>query len=417
MDNLQQFLVDNTHKIPKNFDWQFYISYHKDVYNRGFTTEDLAKYHYVVYGKTENRIYHSESMIDCFISDEQTTSNSMAIFIDVPPKELLFAGYHSFFNDISLVIDQFDEIIIIATNINRNNIQTFPLYTKYPKKIKFLEYQNINKLKYEPKIIYVYNSYYFLKAKNHFNTTKIIYYCQEYEAGFHPFGDKFLLSEKAIYNSKNLIISTSILENYLKSKNLIDHKKQNILITQPKIDLIENITLQKTKNIFFYFRPERWNSRNLPYLILNTAKIISDKYPEYNLYLGGATNLSDIYHELQDVSNNIHIRTKMTYKDYTQHIADMNLVVALIYSAHPGVIPFQSAMSGIPSITNIYDNRDKVYLSKISKNLFGFDPIKDKLETIIDEALCYPKGDKEFNMKLYADITSSIINFQEKILT
>lgn len=60
MDNLQQFLVDNTDKVPKDFDWNFYVTYYADLSQADINNEILAKYHYIMYGKDEKRLYKSD---------------------------------------------------------------------------------------------------------------------------------------------------------------------------------------------------------------------------------------------------------------------------------------------------------------------------------------------------------------------
>jgi hypothetical protein len=77
------------------------------------------------------------------------------------------------------------------------------------------------------------------------------------------------------------------------------------------------------------------------------------------------------------------------------------LVVSLIYSAHPGVVAFQAAASGIPTITNVFENRNEAFLKSISTNLIPFDPVRQDLFKLIQLSLDLPKGNKSFNESVY----------------
>ena len=97
----------------------------------------------------------------------------------------------------------------------------------------------------------------------------------------------------------------------------------------------------------------------------------------------------------------IWITSKLPYDDYTQIICSCDLVVSLIYSAHPGVVAFQAAASGIPTITNVFENRNEAFLKSISTNLIPFDPVRQDLFKLIQLSLDLPKGNKSFNESVY----------------
>jgi hypothetical protein len=48
------------YNLPKDFDWKFYISYHKDLSLAGIETEKDAINHYFSHGRSENRIYKGD---------------------------------------------------------------------------------------------------------------------------------------------------------------------------------------------------------------------------------------------------------------------------------------------------------------------------------------------------------------------
>ena len=81
-------------------------------------------------------------------------------------------------------------------------------------------------------------------------------------------------------------------------------------------------------------------------------------------------------------------------------------LVSLIHSAHPGVIAFQAAASGIPTVTNVFGRRDAALLRRISDNIVPYDPVHDSLLDCIERALTMDKGRPSFDASLYAGAAS-----------
>ena len=100
--------------------------------------------------------------------------------------------------------------------------------------------------------------------------------------------------------------------------------------------------------------------------------------------------------------NSVYIINKLPKKDYIRLISSCDVVVSMIYSAHPGVIAFQAAASGIPTVTNVFENRDATMLTQISENILPYDPLQDDLLELIEKALTMPKGIKSFNGALFS---------------
>lgn len=113
----------------------------------------------------------------------------------------------------------------------------------------------------------------------------------------------------------------------------------------------------------------------------------------------------------------IYVLSKLSKQAYIDLITSCDLVVSMIYSPHPGIIAFQAAASGIPAITNIFENRDKHLLCNISKNIVPYDPVRDNLLELIEYALTLPKGNKSFNESLYSGHQDgSLLDFINDIL-
>lgn len=53
----------NIKKIPKEFDWEFYVSNNRDLQKANINTKSKAMSHYIAYGKKEERIYSRKQLI------------------------------------------------------------------------------------------------------------------------------------------------------------------------------------------------------------------------------------------------------------------------------------------------------------------------------------------------------------------
>jgi hypothetical protein len=87
-------------------------------------------------------------------------------------------------------------------------------------------------------------------------------------------------------------------------------------------------------------------------------------------------------------------------------VARIFALVSLIHSAHPGVIAFQAAASGIPTVTNVFGRRDAALLRRISDNIVPYDPVHDSLLDCIERTLTMDKGRPSFDASLYASAAS-----------
>ena len=64
------------------------------------------------------------------------------------------------------------------------------------------------------------------------------------------------------------------------------------------------------------------------------------------------------------------------------------------------------------------DNRSAQLLRKISTNIVPFDPVRDNLLDLIEDALKMPKGMKSFNKQLYSEPqTQSLESFIDAVLS
>ncbi|MCF8365322.1 MAG: glycosyltransferase [Bacteroidales bacterium] len=308
-------------------------------------------------------------------------------------KDLFYAGYNAFFKDFMPVFDHFPKIVIAVDN---ENIEP-ELATNYCSRIEVMKLRNLSEIEYLPDVILCFSNHQVNKAlRICTNPEKIVYYCQEYEAGFFPYGTEYIEAQSAIAKSKNIILSTELLKNFLEQEGLISHS--NVFITSPDIEILD-VAPEKTKKLFFYFRPEYFHTRNIPEVLWEAVHEFCKRHTGHELFLAGTI---DTRFSIDINGNAVYVISKLPKEDYNRLLSSCDVAVAMIYSAHPGVIAFQAAASGIPTVTNIFKNRDAQMLKGISENIIPFDPVRENLCDKVEEALRQVKGNKHFNRNFFS---------------
>ncbi len=319
--------------------------------------------------------------------------SSLVIIVPYLRRDLFFAGYSAFFDEISTLFDSFQEITILVL---MDGFDT-SLVSKYSDRIRVLGHHNAGVIKHAPDLIFCFDYETFFMAKDIFNDlSRTVYYCQDFEPGFYPYGTKYIRALAAVALSKNLVVSTPLLRDFLQQRGLLS--AANVFVTSPAIDTYP-VAAKKTRKLFFYFRPEAFNSRNLPEFIMEAVQEFSRKHSGYELYLVGTVGTG---YSVRVESNEVYVLSKLPKEAYRDLLTSCDVVISLIYSAHPGVVAFQAAASGIPTVTNTFENRDAAHLRKISANIVPYDPLRESLFLCIEEALLMDKGRPSFNLPLYA---------------
>jgi len=403
-----------------DFDENFYLNVHRDV------AEVIAKgdyscgyIHYCLAGQYERRVWSNHQLEQIFsimpnfpdgffapvnIRPLPRCSTDLSnlprspepfflIFFSHLQDDLFFAGYTEFFHDFSPIFSRFPKIILSVESEKFNP----GLVTRYSNRIEVIQAKEVARLQYRPDLLLCHNTRLFTKGKQLFNDpNRIIYNCQDFEPGFFPYGAEYVEAEKAIADSRNIIVSTDLLRNFLDDRHLLNQKR--VFTTSPKIEPFD-VPPEKTKRIFFYFRPESFNQRNLPETLMEVAEDFCRKHRGYEIYMVGSV---DTRYSYRINGTPIYVISRLPKKEYIQLISSCDVVVSMIYSAHPGVVAFQAAASGIPTVTNVFGNRTALLLKQISENIVPYDPVRENLLELIEVALNMPKGKKSFNRVLYS---------------
>lgn len=104
MTTQSHLIVDTKeYKIPLDFDYQLYLKYNPDLGEKGINNEELARKHFLLFGRHESRIYKKESLINgsididfdpiFYISEYPDVASYYQNAINIPQNEKLFHHY------------------------------------------------------------------------------------------------------------------------------------------------------------------------------------------------------------------------------------------------------------------------------------------------------------------------------------
>lgn len=418
-----------------DFDESFYLAAHADVAAEVARGGASCGYvHYCLTGQFENRIYSDRALRRRFGLGPTCPAGALApvdrapernsIVLDHLPdgpkstllilfshlqEEFFFGGYAEFFKDYVPLFERFDRVVLSVQH------PTFDksLAARYCDRIEVIPFREVAAFKYRPTLVVAFNSHLTELAHKMLPSLpeRIVYYCQDFEAGFFPLGVDYVIGERAIAQSRNLVVSTELLRKYLQQRGLLED--QNVFVTRPRIEPLP-VAPNKTRRLFLYYRPEGFHRRNLPELLKEAVVDFCEKHPGYEIFLVGSVAATYSY---KVNGTQVYVLSKLPKNEYVELISSCDVVVSMIYSAHPGIIAFQAAASGIPTVTNTFENRDAALLRRISSNIVPYDPVRDTLMGAIEQALAMPKGQRSFDEALYSGrLGPTIAEFHDTIL-
>ena len=420
--------------IPEDFDEDFYLAVNDDVATAVRSGDFTSGYeHFQIHGEGEGRvwsnrtglatfdrqagfgsgIYYPETMRNFFARRawKPTLSGHRAhgqLLILVPHlrTELFYAGYSSFFAECAGVAQDFSDVKVVCID---NKIAPGILDAYLPDALVVSARDMGDEPLDEPDLVITFDGNTTLIACDDLGLrARTIYYCQDFESGFHPYGLAFTRALRALHLCDNLVISTPQLRDFLDSRGLLTARE--VCVTVPKVTKLASRPTV-SRRIFVYFRPEYFNTRNMADYLLPKILQFCDANTGYEFFLVGtvATDLAFTYE-----GNSIVVLSKLDFEDYEDIVMSSEVAISMIYSAHPGVVAFQTALSGIPTITNVFDNRSAEEVRRLSPNLIPLDIVRDSFADVFERAMAHTPVAQE-SFEFGADGESSSVEFMRRI--
>ena len=396
-------------EIPDDFDDEFYLAAHDDVADAVENGDFTSGYdHYLKFGRDEGRPWSNKSGLAPFgrraslgaglytpqtllytlpkriwapSLSGQRARGQLLIMVQHLRAELFYAGYSSFFAECAEVAVDFREVRVICFD---HEIAPGLIERYLPGARIDAARDIIGDPIDEPDLVLTFDTASTLVACDELGLAhRTIYYCQDFEAGFHPYGYNYVLSLRALHIAQYIVISTPQLRNFLERGGHLNTR--NIRVTVPVVKKLSART-RVPRRVFVYFRPEHFNTRNMADLLMRKILDFCETHSGYDFFLVGtvATDLSITHGD-----NSITMLSKLSFEQYEDLAMSCEIAISMIYSAHPGVVAYQTALSGIPTITNVFDNRSAEDVVALSPNLIPYDVVRDSFDDVLARAFAH----------------------------
>lgn len=229
---------------------------------------------------------------------------------------------------------------------------------------------------------------------------RVIMLVQEYEPIFHDFSAAHALSASGYEVASYPLFNSAALAGYFRAHGHGIFKRNqdaqegkdyaffdHVINVLPLQTLAEMAT-RKDRICAVYARPEGHAARNLYEMIELALRQLcrSRRFgPMWRFIgLGCLTKLPPV-----DLGggHKLEFFQKMPEEEYTTLARSIDLGISLMYSPHPGVVPFEFCSTGAVVVTNIFENRPKEFFARISSNIITCEATVISLVAAIEGAL------------------------------
>lgn len=305
-----------------DFDEAFYLTVHDDVADAVARGDFASGFeHFEIHGRAERRAWSTVSGLAPFARSAafgngiyfpetlrarftrpisipslsgQRATGQLLILVPHLRTELFYAGYSSFFAECAAVAVDFHSVRVICFD---SDISA-GLLDDYLPGARIDSLQSLSEeLIDEPDLIITFDTTTTLAACDDWGlASRTIYYCQDFEAGFHPYGFAYTQALRALRVAEHMVVSTPQLKDFLDRGGFLTTR--DVSVTVPRVKKLR--AREKIKGrVFVYFRPELFNTRNLADLLLPQILEFCETHAGYEFFLVGsvATDLAFTYGE------------------------------------------------------------------------------------------------------------------------
>jgi hypothetical protein len=222
-----------------------------------------------------------------------------------------------------------------------------------------------------------------------------IYFAQEYEPIFHEHDGYRFIVEGAYRRPHTAIFNTTILRDYFEARGLgvfglpggaphVTFQHALADVAPPSVDELRRRTSRK---LIFYARPERHAARNLcdiGILALKSAVkqgLFDDRWSFHGVGTMGTAHRIDIGHRAP-----LEITSRIPQEEYERTLQSFDVGLSLMWAPHPSVLPFELARAGVVTVTNTFESRDSLALSRVTANIVPAEPSIEDIAAALGRA-------------------------------
>jgi len=225
---------------------------------------------------------------------------------------------------------------------------------------------------------------------------KVVFFIQEYEPTFHAY-DSFNFIANSAYEVPHIaIFNSTALKEYFEKHRIGVYSREN-----PECLVFEHAIVTSPRGgsrrdarpaLLFYARPEAHAARNLfavGILALRECARRGVITPRWSL-----TGIGSTTHYTVNIGRRIQLKglPKAPLHQYQQMIRNYSLGLSLMAAPHPGVVHFEWAASGLPTVVNRTPERSDAFFAAYSRNLIPADASVSGIADAIERTVKVDRG-------------------------
>ncbi len=213
-----------------------------------------------------------------------------------------------------------------------------------------------------------------------------VYLIQEYEPFTFPMGSYAALAAES-YNLPHVpLFSTSLLRDFFRDRKagvfspgnawgvpILDFQNP---ITRTRVPSPAVLLDRRPRRLLFYARPEEHAARNMYELgalaLVRASQRGAFANGSWELIGIGTTEHSGVMHLADGVQ--LKLEPRLDQDSYAKLLEECDVGLALMYTAHPSLVPVEMAATGLAVVTNTYETKTKEALKAISENILATPP-------------------------------------------
>jgi hypothetical protein len=424
-------LVKSLHE----FDEQFYLSYYDDAaadVREGRVESGWD--HYVQFGHREWRATHRDKFALLYrkigagieatglsrsewlawrlkplpVEIDPARPAAANVFVGTLDPELMFAGYIAFFHFLCRLAEAGTRLRFIVTEDAQSHLGWFlDNISDRPRWIAaFKDSEVVNATDRSRRIdmsaddaviaFSCWTAHDCWPAARRTKLGKFLFFVQEYEPAFHQHDAMHFLASEA-YDLPHLpIFNSKALHAYFKKHGIgvfrATDEDQFCFEHAMPVGRARQAPGTFRRRLLFYARPEGHAARNLfeiGVLALRECMRAGIITPDWEIVGIGAAKT---YHLAIDKGLTMKIIPRMPQAQYEDFIQAFDVGLSLMSAPHPGIVHFEWATAGIPTVVNMTPERDAAYFRHFSPNIMPAEPSIQGIVTAIGAAVAMARN-------------------------
>ena len=213
-----------------------------------------------------------------------------------------------------------------------------------------------------------------------------VYLIQEFEPFTFPMGSYAALAQESYALEHSALFSTELLRDYFR-RHGIGVYADGLAAGDAKSASFENaitpvdppaagqLSGRRPRKLLFYSRPEPHAARNMFELgVLALRRAVEHGAFEGDWSLEGIGSLDGGRPLALGDGTNLRLIARSGQRAYAEILRDHDVGLALMYTAHPSLVPIEMASAGMLTVTNSFEHKTPERMAEISPNLITVEP-------------------------------------------